>query len=44
MRNRKNFFGGWEDLDEIFRQLFTGDNSIGENKTRETGKDENGEW
>jgi excinuclease UvrABC nuclease subunit len=44
MRNRKNFFSGWEDFDEIFRQFFTGDNSVGENKTRETGKDENGEW
>jgi len=44
MRNRKNFFSGWEDFDEIFRQFFTGDNTVGENKTRETGKDENGEW
>jgi protein-arginine kinase activator protein McsA len=44
MRNRKNFFGGWEDLDEIFRQFFSADPSITGNRNMKQVKDENGEW
>lgn len=44
MRNRKNFFGGWEDLDEIFRQFFGHESMIRGDREVEKGKDENGEW
>lgn len=44
MRNRENFFEGWEDLDEIFRQFFSNDPSITGHRNMKQGKDKNGEW
>ena len=42
MRNKRNFFN-IDDIDEIFRQLFSQDPFMGD-KTQNSGKDETGEW
>ena len=38
MRNRRNFFGGWEDLDEIFRQFFGHESMIRGDREVEKGR------
>jgi protein-arginine kinase activator protein McsA len=42
MRNRRNFFN-IDDIDEIFRQMFSQDPFMGD-KTQNSGKDDTGEW
>lgn len=44
MRHRRNFFGGFQDIDDIFKAFFGGEPSIPGKNTIKNGTDENGDW